>query len=270
MPPLPRKLYGRARSALVKERVKRGNASLADIIAIGQADAAIGEMRLLDLLASMPGMDKIQSKNVMEELGISDSCRLRRLDPTQRSALIRAFAERQLLETANQAGTPDTTERAATGTVDSANRSGDAAKPGQAPREPLFLQPTESSPGVTRGWPCEYYRPDSPNGAYCLRPPIGRTPIEMADAANKLSGDRLLVICQTSRIDNGPRAQLIHNDAGQRTRIWDMVAVSRQRIAYNSTVAHSLRPIPGMKGFYAAYTSDLWLGNTGWHDIPCR
>jgi len=178
VPPLPRKLYGRARSALVKERVKRGNASLADIIAIGQADAAIGEMRLLDLLASMPGMDKIQSKNVMEELGISDSCRLRRLDPTQRSALIRAFAERQLLETANQAGTPDTTERAATGTVDSANRSGDAAKPGQAPREPLFLQPTDSSPGVTRGWPCEYYRPDSPNGAYCLRPPIGRTPTE--------------------------------------------------------------------------------------------
>jgi hypothetical protein len=137
---------------------------------------------------------------------------------------------------------------------------------------PLYQLPTEKkSAGLTDGWPCEYYEPGSaPNGPYCLHPPAGRTPSEMANPRHKYSGDRVLVVCQTTRIDKQRVAQTIHNEAVQASNIWDMVAVPRSYISPNGVVAGRLRQVPGMPGFYEAYAPDIWLGNTGWHSIPCK
>jgi hypothetical protein len=135
---------------------------------------------------------------------------------------------------------------------------------------PLYKLPTEQSAFVTDGWPCEYYDPKSASsGPYCIQPPSGRTPTMMANPSNKDSGDRILVICQITKL-GGRAAQAIHNEAGQSSNIWDVVAVPAAHISRNSIAVTQLSKAPGMPGFYEAYGPDIWLGNTGWHDIPCK
>jgi hypothetical protein len=135
---------------------------------------------------------------------------------------------------------------------------------------PLYQLPTETSAALTHGWPCEYYEPDStPNGPFCLQPPPGRAPGEIADPAVRNSGDQILVVCQVKQIGNGQAAQTIRNEAGQSSNIWDMVAVPKSHLYRNSVIVGRLHLVPGMPGFYEAYGSDIWLGNTGWHSIPC-
>lgn len=136
---------------------------------------------------------------------------------------------------------------------------------------PLYQRPTEKSPFVTDGWPCEYYEPDSTSsGSFCLKPPPGRGPNEMADPAIRNSCDRILVICQVTIIGKGQAAETIRNEIGQSSDIWDMVALPGSHISSDSVVAGRLSQIPGMPGFYEAFGPDIWLGNTGWHSIPCK
>jgi hypothetical protein len=134
---------------------------------------------------------------------------------------------------------------------------------------PLYQQPTEQSAFVTDGWPCEYYGPNYSSEPSCTQPPPGRTKSEMADPANKHSGDELLVICQLRQLSNGQATSTIHNQNGQGSKIWDMVAVPAAFISPDSPAASQLGQVPGMPGFYEAFAPDIWLGNTGWHEIPC-
>jgi hypothetical protein len=135
---------------------------------------------------------------------------------------------------------------------------------------PLYELPTEQSAFVTDGWPCEYYEPNSSNGPFCLQPPSRRTQSEMADPAVRNSGDRLLVVCQVTQISKGQPAQAIRNEVGQSSNIWDMVAVPQSYISADSAAIGRLRQVPGMPGYYEAYGPDMWIGNTGWHSIPCK
>jgi hypothetical protein len=135
---------------------------------------------------------------------------------------------------------------------------------------PLFQLPTQQSEYVTQEWPCEYYDPTSAaSGGTCLQPPSGRKSSEMANAAMKDSGDRVLVVCQVTKISPGKPSQTVRNEVGQSSDIWDMVAVPISQASRNNAAAAPLTPVPGMSGFYEAYGPDIWLGNTGWHDIPC-
>lgn len=135
--------------------------------------------------------------------------------------------------------------------------------------QPLVQLPNLNAAGLTKGWPCEYYDPASAsNGPYCITPPPGRTPGEMADSRNQNSGDRVLVVCQVMPTGN-TQAQLVHNQAGQDSAIWDMIALPKSRLIPNDVLAGRLSQIPGMPGFFEAYAPDIWLGNTGWHGIPC-
>lgn len=135
---------------------------------------------------------------------------------------------------------------------------------------PLYQEPTQQSEDVTQGWPCEYYDPASTvSGGTCLQPPSGRTPAEMADAAVKDSGDRVLVLCQVTEISAGEPAQNVSNSTGQSSDIWDMIAVPAADVSHKDTAA-PLTAVPGMPGFYEAFGPDIWLGNTHWHDIPCK
>jgi hypothetical protein len=136
--------------------------------------------------------------------------------------------------------------------------------------QPLVQLPNLNAAGLTKGWPCEYYDPASASsGPYCVKPPPGRAPGEMADSRNQNAGDRILVVCQAMPLGN-TQGQLVHNQAGQASDIWDMIALPSSRLIPNDVLAGRLSQVPGMPGFYEAYAPDIWLGNTGWHGIPCK
>ncbi len=146
---------------------------------------------------------------------------------------------------------------------------------------PLYAQPWETPPAVTHGWPCEYYDPtSSDNGPYCLHPPANRSRNQMGDSSDPNSGDRVLVLCQTTTLPNGRPAQTIRNEAGQESDVWDKIAVPTTFIApLNPPMA--LMQVPGTEGyFYEAYAPDIWLLNSSMntstgraslrvHNIPC-
>jgi hypothetical protein len=84
----------RRERAEVKNRLKHSGASLIAVLKQGQENDVIGKMRVIDLLASMPGMGKVRAKQMMERLGISETRRVRGLGANQTAALEREFGSR--------------------------------------------------------------------------------------------------------------------------------------------------------------------------------
>ena len=84
----------RRERAEVKNRLKNSGASISDVLAEGQRNDVIGKMRVIDLLASMPGMGKVRAKQMMDRLGISETRRVRGLGANQTAALEREFGSR--------------------------------------------------------------------------------------------------------------------------------------------------------------------------------
>ncbi len=81
----------RSRAAL-KVRLKSSNCSLEDVLDSGATDEAIGKMRVVAVLESMPGVGKVRAGRLMDSLHISPSRRVRGLGVKQREALLKAFA----------------------------------------------------------------------------------------------------------------------------------------------------------------------------------
>jgi hypothetical protein len=81
----------RRERAAVKNRLKNAQGSLAEVIQDGQKDDVIGKMRVSALLESMPGVGKVRARQIMDELGISESRRERGLGANQVSALVARF-----------------------------------------------------------------------------------------------------------------------------------------------------------------------------------
>jgi hypothetical protein len=81
----------RRERAEVKNRLKHGGTSLAEVLKDGQADDVIGKMKVSALLESLPGVGKVRAKQIMERLGIAESRRVRGLGANQRAALEREF-----------------------------------------------------------------------------------------------------------------------------------------------------------------------------------
>lgn len=82
----------RARAEL-KVRLKTQGTSLAEVLDSGDADDAVGKMKVLAVLEAMPGVGKVRAQRLMETLEISPARRVRGLGSKQREALLRAFAE---------------------------------------------------------------------------------------------------------------------------------------------------------------------------------
>ena len=78
----------RATRAEVKNRLKYSGAKLSEVIAEGQQNDAVGKLKVLALLESLPGVGKKRSAAIMAEVGISPSRRIRGLGIHQRRALI--------------------------------------------------------------------------------------------------------------------------------------------------------------------------------------
>jgi hypothetical protein len=81
----------RARAEL-KERLKMGSLSLADLLAQADGDDHIGKMKVLAVIEALPGVGKVKARRTMEEVGIADTRRVRGLGEQQKKALLEVFA----------------------------------------------------------------------------------------------------------------------------------------------------------------------------------
>lgn len=84
----------RRERAEVKNRLKNSGASLSEVLKEGQDNEVVGKMKVVDLLQSMPGLGKVRARKLMEEIGISESRRVRGLGANQIAALEREFGSR--------------------------------------------------------------------------------------------------------------------------------------------------------------------------------
>ncbi len=81
--------------AQVKKELREGETSLATVISRAVEDEAIGRMRVIDVVKTLPSVGEIRAKTIMERLGIAESRRLRGLGVHQAEALKAEFAERK-------------------------------------------------------------------------------------------------------------------------------------------------------------------------------
>lgn len=80
--------------AAVKVALKHGETTLSGVLKDGEADEAIGKMKVLAVLEALPGTGKIKAARIMERLEISPSRRVRGLGVKQREALEREYGSR--------------------------------------------------------------------------------------------------------------------------------------------------------------------------------
>jgi len=82
----------RRERAEIKEKLKLGSMSLAELLASVEGDEVAGKMKVLSVLESLPGLGKVKARRLMESVGISESRRLQGLGSNQRDALLRETA----------------------------------------------------------------------------------------------------------------------------------------------------------------------------------
>lgn len=80
----------RARAEL-KERLKRGGTDLKKVLADAETDEIIGKMKVSALLEALPKVGKFKAAEIMSELEIAPTRRLRGLGDRQRKALLAKF-----------------------------------------------------------------------------------------------------------------------------------------------------------------------------------
>ena len=78
--------------AELKERLKLGTVSLAEVLNQAESDELVGKTKVLAVLESLPGVGKVKARRTMDEIGIADTRRLRGLGTQQREALLAAFS----------------------------------------------------------------------------------------------------------------------------------------------------------------------------------
>ena len=81
----------RRERAAVKNRLKYAQGLLSEVIAEGKKDDIVGKMKVSALLESMPGVGRVRARQIMDEVGISETRRVRGLGNNQIAALIERF-----------------------------------------------------------------------------------------------------------------------------------------------------------------------------------
>ncbi|NDL56368.1 integration host factor, actinobacterial type [Phytoactinopolyspora mesophila] len=82
----------RRERAEVKNRLKNAGAKLSDILKEGESNEVIGKMKVSALLESLPGVGKVRARQIMEEIGIAETRRVRGLGANQIAALNERFS----------------------------------------------------------------------------------------------------------------------------------------------------------------------------------
>lgn len=88
---LEKAAQARRQRAELKEKLKMGSIHLSDLFAKAKEDEIVGKMKVLAVLESLPGVGKIKARRLMDEIGISESRRIRGLGSQQREALLETF-----------------------------------------------------------------------------------------------------------------------------------------------------------------------------------
>ncbi len=78
--------------AELKNKLKNGGTTLSAVLADGQTNDIVGKMKVSAVLEALPGVGKVKAAQTMEELGISDTRRVRGLGSNQVSALESRFS----------------------------------------------------------------------------------------------------------------------------------------------------------------------------------
>ena len=88
---LEKAAVARRERAAVKNRLKHSGASLSEVLKEGRDDDVVGKMKVSAVLEALPGVGKVRARKIMEEIGISESRRVRGLGTQQLAALEREF-----------------------------------------------------------------------------------------------------------------------------------------------------------------------------------
>lgn len=88
---LAKAAQARRERAAVKDRLKRSQSSLADVLVEGKENDVVGKMKVSALLESLPGVGRVRATAIMDEIGISHSRRVRGLGANQSQKLLTRF-----------------------------------------------------------------------------------------------------------------------------------------------------------------------------------
>jgi hypothetical protein len=88
---LEKAAQARRERAELKERLKMGSITLRELFDQSAGDDVVGKMKVLAVLESLPGVGKVKARRIMDEIGISDTRRVRGLGAQQREALLKTF-----------------------------------------------------------------------------------------------------------------------------------------------------------------------------------
>jgi hypothetical protein len=88
---LAKAAIARRERATVKNRLKYSQGSLAAVIAEGKDNPVIGKMKVSALLEAMPGIGRVRAAQIMAEVGIAETRRVRGLGINQTAALLARF-----------------------------------------------------------------------------------------------------------------------------------------------------------------------------------
>ena len=69
-----------------------GSLSLPQLLEDAEKDDIVGKMKVLAVLESLPGVGKVKARRTMEEIGISETRRVRGLGAQQRKELLAEFS----------------------------------------------------------------------------------------------------------------------------------------------------------------------------------
>ena len=76
--------------AEIKALLSTGSLTLAEVFARAETNDIVAGTKVTPLIVSLPGMGKIKTKRLLEELGIPDNRRVRGLGSRQRADLLEA------------------------------------------------------------------------------------------------------------------------------------------------------------------------------------
>jgi hypothetical protein len=82
----------RRERAELKEKLKMGTVSLKELLGRANDDDIVGKMKVVAALEALPGVGKVKARRTMDDIGISETRRIRGLGEQQRKALLEAFS----------------------------------------------------------------------------------------------------------------------------------------------------------------------------------
>jgi hypothetical protein len=84
----------RRRRAEIKQALRSGESSLAQVLDLAESDDVIAHAKVIDVLKALPRVGTVRASKVMERLDIAANRRLRGLGKHQTAALIAEFSDR--------------------------------------------------------------------------------------------------------------------------------------------------------------------------------